>query len=91
MEERKKYAKEIQKMFDKRLTPLLLILGGILLVGLAGCLIPNIVVKIIVDNNDMIIFFDLTIKLLGICNTLAGRARNLVIRVILSDIFLKQR
>jgi hypothetical protein len=47
MEERKKYAKEIQKMFDKRLTPLLLILGGILLVGLAGCLIPNIVVKII--------------------------------------------
>ncbi len=47
MEERKKFAKEIQKTFDKRMTPFLAILGGLLLVGLAGSLIPSTIIKII--------------------------------------------
>ena len=48
----------------------------------------EVVIKVIVNDNDAVVLTEFFIELIGVGNTLAGRACKLVIRVILADIVL---
>ena len=48
----------------------------------------EVIVEVIVDNDDVVIPFELLVKLFGVGDALAGGACELVVRVVLSDVVL---
>ena len=51
----------------------------------------EIVVEVVIDNDDAVVLAELLIELIGVGDTLAGRACELVLRVVFADIVLEKR